>query len=132
MLSAMPDHPFDRNTVFFQHVPPEFLMGDDSAEERLLREYGAVFVARGGVTAPDRVVFKDETDVRRFQSKLKITRESLGGYDLELQAEAMNALLSAIEEARKVGLPINPRGADSARRNYGGMIELWNSRVEPA
>lgn len=132
MLSAMPDHSFDRNGTFFQHVPEKLTIGDEPVEERLVREYGAVFVARGGVIAPDRVVFKDETDVRRFQSKLEIARERLGGHDLELQAPAMKALVVAIEEAGEAGLTINPRGADSAGRNYNGTIDLWRSRVEPA
>jgi hypothetical protein len=44
----------------------------------------------------------------------------------------MERLLTAIAEAAEAGLSITPRGADSARRNYQGTIELWKSRIEPA
>jgi hypothetical protein len=132
MLSAMPTDPFDRNSTFFRNVPPKFEMSDDPAEELLLREYGAVFVARGGVTAPHRVVFEDENEVGRFQSRLEIRGHRIGEFDLELQSAAMDRLLTAIDEANALDLTINPRGADSARRNYRDTIDLWRSRVEPA
>jgi hypothetical protein len=125
MLSAMSED-------FFRHLPNSLMIGDDPAERRLLREYGSVFVARGGVVPPDRVIFKDDTDVRRFQSQLDISRETIGGFQLELQSEAMRRLLAAIADAGEAGLSINPRGPDSAARDYGGTIDLWNSRVEPA
>lgn len=107
-------------------------MSDNAAERRLLREYGSVFVARGGVVAPDRVVFEDEETVAEFQSRLDIRSAEIGGFDLELQSVAMDALLHAVRAAEGEGLSITPRGQDSARRNYDDTIELWRSRVEPA
>lgn len=121
-----------RDTLFFKNLPADFSAGNDAAQQRLLREYGAVFVARGGVIAPNKVVFKDEEDVSRFQSKLKIAQRQIGVFSLELQAAAMDRLSNAIDDADKAGLSINPRGADSARRNYNDTVELWKSRVEPA
>jgi hypothetical protein len=121
-----------RDSVFFKNLPADFVLGEDAAQQRLLREYGAVFVARGGVIAPNKVVFKDEEDVTEFQSKLRITQRQIGGFSMELQAAAMDQLLSAIGDADNAGLSITPRGADSARRNYNDTVELWASRVEPA
>jgi len=119
------------DSLFFKNLPVEFVVSDDAAQQRLLREYGAVFVARN-VTAPNKVVFADEADVTGFQSKLDIAGAELGGFYIELQQPALNELLAAMKEARDIGLTITPRGADSARRNYNDTIALWKSRVEPA
>jgi hypothetical protein len=123
-------HSIDRR--FFQNLPPDFILGDDAAQQRLFREYGAVFLSRGGVRAPNKVVFRDEEDVSDFQSRLNIEQRQIGEFSLELQAAAMDRLQRAIHEASDEGLSISPRGADSARRNYSDTIALWNSRVEPA
>jgi len=122
----------DKNSSFFRNLPPGFALGEDAAQHRLLREYGAVFVARGGVVPPSKVVFRDEDDVSEFQARLAVSRSLIGSFSLELQSVAMDALLAAIAEAGDTGLSITPRGADSARRNYNDTIELWKSRVEPA
>lgn len=128
----MSNDPFNRDSLFFENLPGNFEVGDDAAQTRLLREYGAVFVARGGVVAPRKVVFRDEDDVSNFQAGLEMMRAELGGFSLELQRVAMERLLTAVDQASDAGLSITPRGADSARRNYEGTIELWKSRVEPA
>ena len=117
---------------FFDNLPSDLLLDDTIAEQRLLREYGAVFLARGGVIPPDRVVFADETDVARFQASLDRTEFELGGFRFELQRAAAEALLAAVDEAAAVGRTLTPRGQDSAGRNYAGTVELWKSRVEPA
>ena len=117
---------------FFENLPPELVVGDDAAEQRLLREYGAVFLARGGVVPPTRVIFKDEDDVGSFQSGLDVGVSEIGGFEMELQSVAMARLLEAGDKADAAGLSITPRGADSARRNYHGTVDLWHSRVEPA
>ena len=128
----MPDSHIDPDRKFAQSLPPDLVIGDDTAQQKLLREYGAVFVARGGVVAPNRVVFENQVEVAEFQSKLDIKGSEIGGHVLELQSVAMDALLAAREKASDVGLSILPRGADSARRDYEGTVELWKSRVEPA
>ena len=123
---------FDLQSKFFKNLPGDFVMPRDGAERLLFREYGAVFVARGGVIAPSRIVFEDERDVLAFHSRLSIRRARIGDYEFELQEAAMDELLRAIDEAKGAGLDISARGADSARRNYADTIELWRSRVEPA
>jgi hypothetical protein len=117
--------------LFFKSLPADFTKPVDDAGRLLLREYGAVFVARGGAIAPKKVVFKDESDVSSFQATLQRSSESIGGFNMELQAPAMAALKEAMAEAKSAGVSITPRGADSARRGYGETVTLWKSRVEP-
>ncbi|MGI9055109.1 MAG: hypothetical protein ACR2F2_04825 [Pyrinomonadaceae bacterium] len=104
---------------------------NDILISRLLKEYGAVFVARNGAVAPDRVVFENESDVSAWQSAVSRQTETVGGKIIELQTPAMNALKEAIGEAELNNLTISPRGDDSARRNYSGTVALWESRVNP-
>ncbi|MCD9188097.1 MAG: hypothetical protein LUM44_16885 [Pyrinomonadaceae bacterium] len=127
---------------FFQVLADELAQKDvdfrDFYDEKnivhktLFGEYGAVFVARGKAVAPDRIVFKNEAEVAEFQSKIPIKKAQIGEFELELQAAAMNDLLEAKKEAGQNELTLNPRGKDSARRNYAGTISLWESRVNPA
>ena len=65
----------DRNTLFYKNLPPGFVPREDSAHRRLFREYGAVFVARGGVLPPEKVVFENEVDVAEFQSRMNIREQ---------------------------------------------------------
>lgn len=127
----MSDDPASNSSIFFQNLPPGLSYEDDAAQRRLLHEYGAVFVARG-VVRPERIVFSDDEEVREFQARLEIAGSDIGGYFIELQRAAMDALLAAVSEAKGRGLTIAPRGRDSGRRNYADTVGLWKSRVEPA
>jgi hypothetical protein len=119
-------------TGFTANLPEGFKAPTDDAGRLLLKEYGSVFMARGGVTPPKTVVFRDQAEVTAFQNSLKTSSESIGGFTLELQAAAMDGLRKAIADAKAAGLSINPRDKDSAKRSYDETIELWNSRVDPA
>jgi hypothetical protein len=119
-------------TGFTANLPEGFKAPTDDAGRLLLKEYGSVFMARGGVTPPKTVVFRDQAEVTAFQNSLKTSSESIGGFNLELQAAAMDGLRKAIADAKAAGLSINPRDKDSAKRSYDETIELWNSRVDPA
>ncbi len=119
-------------TGFKANLPTGFKEPTDDAGRLLLKEYGAVFVARGGVTPPNTVVFRDQAEVTSFQNSLKTSSENIGGFNLELQTVAMDDLRKAIADAKAAGLSISPRGQDSAKRTYDETIELWKSRVEPA
>lgn len=116
---------------FLENLPRGFEQPTDDAGRLLLREYGAVFLARNGATPPKKVVFRDEADVVSFQSTLQRSSESIGGTNVELQSAAMSALQKARAEAQQAGLSISPRGADSARRGYNQTVSLWASRVNP-
>ena len=117
---------------FAGNIPSGFQTPTDDVGKKLLKEYGAMFVAKGGAIAPKTVVFRDESEVAAFQSSLQKSTEMIGGFSLELQSAAMNGLKKAIEDAKKESLTISPRGADSARRTYNETVGLWASRVEPA
>ena len=116
---------------FNGNLPSGFVQPTDSVGKLLLREYGAVFLARGGATPPTSVIFKDEAAVSAFQSSLTKSSEKIGAHTLELQSAAMTGLKSAIAEAKQSNQTITPRGADSAKRTYSETVTLWNSRVEP-
>jgi hypothetical protein len=118
-------------TKFHSSLPQGFNHPSDDVGRRLLEEYGAVFIARGGAIPPKTVIFKDEAEVSAFQSSLEKSSKTVGGFAIELQSAAMKALGEAIAEAKQKKLKITPRGAGSAKRNYRKTVELWASRVEP-
>lgn len=116
---------------FAANLPADFEQPTDDVGRKLLREYGSVFVALG-VNVPLKVVFRDEPEVAAFQGTMRTSTASIGGFQLTLQAAAMDALRKAIEQAKAKGLSISPRGADSAKRTYTETVGLWKSRVDPA
>lgn len=116
---------------YYSQLPKGFEQPTDDSGRLLLREYGAVFVARGGAVPPKKVVFRDEADVMAFQESVKRSSQVIVGTKLELQTAAMDALRAAIAEAAAAGLSIGPRGSDSARRGYDQTVGLWASRVNP-
>ena len=83
---------------FQGNLPGGFQMPTDSVGQKMLKEYGAMFVAKG-VTPPGKVVFSNEADVSAFQSGVQKTSENIGGVTIELQTAAMNALKAAVAEA---------------------------------
>lgn len=121
-----------KKTAFFKNLPKKFSLPKDSLGLRVLVDYGAYFLARDRSVVPEKVMFKDDSEVAEFQSKLKISRETIGNFEVELQTAAMDALQRAIAEARQIALSITPRDRDAARRSYSETVELWKSRVEPA
>jgi hypothetical protein len=118
-------------SMFLKNLPKKFEMPFDDTGNLLLREYGAVFLARNGVEPPKKVIFRDDADVDTFQQSVDAATKKIGGLTIELQEEAMEHLSDAIDEARKAGLSITPRGADSGRRDYEQTRRLWASRVNP-
>lgn len=121
----------EKKIGFEANMPDGFVRPADDVGRKLLKEYGAVFIARGGAKPPTTVIFKDEATVSSFQDSLTKSSKTVGGVSIELQTAAMDALEKAAGEAKSSGKSITPRGADAARRNYTGTVELWKSRVEP-
>ncbi len=125
----------DKTTVigseFKANLPADLVMPSDPVGQRLLKEYGALFIAQGKVALPKTVIFKDAAEVSAWQSAVSASRENIGGIEIELQTTAMAALKEAIGEAQQNGLNITPRGADAARRSYQETETLWASRVNP-
>jgi hypothetical protein len=116
---------------FNDNLPPGFKIPTDDIGKKMLREYGAVYVARGGAIVPGTVIFKDKAEVSSWQAKIPVTKKTVAGIKIELQTPAMNALSEALEEAKQNNLRITPRGTDAARRSYGETETLWASRVNP-
>ena len=116
---------------FYGNLADGFSRPTDEVGQKLLKEYGAMFVARNGAVPPKTVVFKNEAEVSAFQSGLQTSRATLGGFNIELQAAAIKGLNEAISDAGQNKLTITPRGADSARRSYNDTVTLWASRIEP-
>ena len=105
----------------------------DSVARRILEDYGAVFIASKKVMPPPVCIFSSEQEVTQFQERAGYMTERIGFDDIELQPEAMKALMKAREEAQKEGLDITPRdGAEAARRTYADSLELWDTRFLPA
>jgi hypothetical protein len=117
-------------SLFHSNLPEGFEMPTDPVRTRLLAEYGSVFVAEG-VAVPSKVMFRDESEVAAFQAGAGGESAVIKGIEVVLQRAALGALLTARQEAVATGKDITPRGADSARRDYAGSVELWLSRVEP-
>jgi len=115
---------------FQGNLPGGFQMPTDSVGQKMLKEYGAMFVAKG-VTPPGKVVFANDGEVSTFQSGVQKASESVGGVSIELQTAAMNALKEAVAEAKGRNLSITPRNADSAKRSYQQTVDNWKSRVDP-
>jgi hypothetical protein len=119
---------------------------NDSVANRVFREYGAMFVGKDAIFAGFRLtnkddkinffvncVFKDEREVFSYQSSLRTKSANIGGTNIELREDAMEALLDAIDDAKDKGLRITPRGGSiAAKRTYQDTAELWNSRFFPA
>jgi hypothetical protein len=105
---------------------------NDAVGKRILEDYGAIFVAGAKVNAPPVCVFTSEEQVRQFQQQAGATAQSFGGVAIELQPEAMKALLAARAEAQQQGFDITPRGAEAAKRSYADTVRLWESRFTPA
>ena len=93
-----------RKTVIENICPPS-----DLVARRILEEYGAIFVADKKVKIPPVCIFTSETQVEKFQDEADYITETIAGADIELQPEAMKALIKAREEAQKEGLDITPR-----------------------
>jgi hypothetical protein len=115
---------------FESNLPAGFQMPTDEVGQKMLKEYGSMFVAKG-VTPPSVVVFKNESEVTAFQAGVQKSSEKIGGFTVELQAAAMNALKEAIGEAQGKKLSITPRKPDSSIRSYQQVLDNWASRVNP-
>jgi hypothetical protein len=100
-------------------------------QKRILNEYGAVFLTTA--MPPSACMFTSSDQVVSFQNKVSAKKETIGGFPVELQADAMNALLKAIDEAKSQNLKITPRdGAEASKRAFDDTLRLWKSRFEPA
>ncbi|RNI30503.1 hypothetical protein [Rufibacter latericius] len=119
-------------SLFEQNLPPLFPHPEpeDWVSLRILKDHGAVFVAQGSVIPPS-IIFANADHCLNWQAKVSTRREKIGGIPIELQTEAMNALLAARREAASKNLRITPRGKLAARRSYHDTEKIWSRRVIP-
>lgn len=111
----------------------ELCDGKDLIINRIMREYGSVYVVIDKALPPPIGMFASAEEVENFQKKAGFTSAEIDGAKIELQPAAMEALLKARDAAQQQGLDITPRdGAEAGRRNYADTIRLWKSRFEPA
>lgn len=96
-------------------------------EARLFAEYGAIFVTRA--TAPPAIIFSSADEVELFQSSLVTSRATFGEHEIELQTEALDALVSAASEVADRGGRLTARAADAGRRSFEDTVGLWNRNV---
>jgi hypothetical protein len=105
----------------------------DPIARRILEEYGAIFLADKKVLPPPACVFTTEDQVTAFQNAAGFAAETIADAEIELQPQAMKALLKARDDAQEESLDITPRGgAEAARRNYEDSMRLWDTRFLPA
>jgi hypothetical protein len=104
----------------------------DPVAKRVMQDYGAMFVAGPQVKAPPVCVFASDEQVKQFQQAAGNIAQNFGAVAIELQPEAMKALLAARADAQTQGLDITPRGGEAARRSYPDTVRLWESRFTPA
>jgi hypothetical protein len=121
-----------KTKIFEKNLPKNFISSIDTVGEKMLKEYGAIFVAGNGAIPPDRIVFRNEEEVSAWQKNVESSKKNIAGFEIELQTAAMKALKKAIKEAEQNDLTITPRGADAAKRSYAETVALWASRVNPA
>lgn len=96
-------------------------------ETRLFAEYGAIFITTA--MPPPKIMFDDPREVNEFQALLPVDRAFFGNYEIELQAKALAALVSASAEISSRGGSITARAADSGSRSYEDTARLWNRNV---
>lgn len=123
------------NQKFLSYLRKDFALPDDADEIglRILSDYGAMFLVSDQIKVPPRCIFANEQEVQDFQKQATFVTTIIGGVKIELQPAAMNALLAARDEARKLKLDITPRGgSEAARRSYADTVRLWYTRVTPA
>lgn len=117
---------------FTANLPSGFTPPTDAVGQKMLKEYGAMFVAKNGAVSPPKVVFNNESEVSSWQSGISKSSENISGATIELQSPAMKALKEAIAEAKQSGENISPNGgSDAGKRNYEGTVTNWKSRVDP-
>lgn len=104
----------------------------DPVAERVLADYGALFVTTEEVEVMPRCVFRSAQEVEMFQQRVTTESSAMEGTEVTLQVQALAALKAAREQAVGSGLTITPQGPFPAARDFDATVDLWTSRVEPA
>ena len=101
--------------------------------KKVLSEYGAMFVGSATLIKPPTCRFRDDAEVRAFQSDLKASFVIINGVQMQFQKAAADSLTGVIAEALAQGVRIRPLdGTIAGGRSYSDTVRLWNSRFQPA
>src|ERR1700687_3811630 len=79
---------------------------NDQVAQRVLHDYGAMFVGSEDILPPPLCVFGSEDQVSRFQKAAGRAAATIGDAVIVLQPAAMTALLKVRAKARAAGLDI--------------------------
>lgn len=104
-----------------------FASVSSSVERRLFSEYGAIFTTTA--TPPPCIIFAGAAEVERYQAALAVQRARIGEHEIELQSEAMGAMLSAAQDIENRGGRITARASDAGARSYQDTVGLWLRNV---
>lgn len=74
-------------------------------------------------------MFNDAAEVDAFQALLSVDRALFGDHEIELQTEALDALVAAASEMARRGGSITARAADSGSRSYEDTASLWRRNL---
>lgn len=116
---------FEQNLPEIVPLPTD----EDIVAKRVLKEYGAIFVARA-VPVPPKIVFESGKDCAAWQRSVPVQTANFG-VNIELQKPAMEALLAARDEARQKGFNFTAHGTWAARRDYNDTVKIWATRITP-
>ncbi|HVF31208.1 MAG TPA: hypothetical protein VNA22_09560 [Pyrinomonadaceae bacterium] len=101
----------------------------DIVAARVLREYGAMFVASEAVILAPTCIYPGETSVIEFRKRLPTKSLVIAGVNVTLQTPAAEALQRAVMQAEELGMRISAYdGAIAGSRSYGDTLMLWNGR----
>lgn len=119
----------ETNNIFLNSVQGKFKhMPESKLEQRLLKEYGSLWINNNSVLLPNLLIFPSETETLNYQNKLKLAKFSS---TCALQEPAFKALQKAQQIAQSQKLSVSQRGTDSCLRSYKTTQDLWLSRVKP-
>jgi len=119
-------------TAFEKNLPGELPLPspENVVLSRILKDYGAVFVARAGAVLPPKIMFESQEDCAIWQEQVPKQQANFG-VNIELQKPAMQALLDARREANANGFNFTARGTWAGKRDYKDTVKIWLSRLNP-
>ena len=80
-----------KGNSYQDNLPAGFRVPNDSVGKRIMSDYGALYVAKGGVTLPPTAIFENADECAKWQATLKTSKASIGGLSTELQEPAMKS-----------------------------------------
>ena len=99
-----------------------------ASRRRVLREYGAVFVASKNVRIPTRCIFLSSEEVDKFHASLKTRKEILRGTPISLRPRRWKTDEGCRRYRGRRQNSTPDDGSTAAKRNYGDTEYIWSTR----